>query len=378
MRVCLVCVELFAWGKYGGFGRAARMLGSELVKRGIEVCAVVPQRPGQRPREQLDGITVFGFPKHDIGEACRLYRSCNADIYHSQEPSLGSWLAMRTMPGKRHLITFRDPRFIRDWITELRYPSRSHLHTLLSWMYEDNVLVRRAIRRADRLSVCAPHLAQRVIAHYQPPEPPLFLATPVEIPASAPVKSGEPTVCFLARWDRRKRPERFLELAKEFPGVRFLAVGSGQHQKRDSALRRRYGRLANLEMSGFINQFDTDALAALLGKSWILVNTSPREGLPTSFLEAMAQRCALLSRVDPDGVATRYGCRVRHDDFAAGLDALLRDDTWRARGEAGYRYVRDGFELGRVVERHIEVYRELLQGKPAQPSSPAWPPTTAP
>jgi glycosyltransferase involved in cell wall biosynthesis len=286
---------------------------------------------------------------------------------------------MRTMPGKKHLITFRDPRFITDWLTELRYPSRNLLHTLLAWMYEDNVLVRRAIRRAGRLSVCAPHLAQRVVAHYRLQEPPLLLPTPVRVPETAPVKSSEPTVCFLARWDRRKRPECFLELAKEFPRVRFIAAGSGQHRVRDALLRRRYGHLPNLELSGFINQFDTDALAALLGKSWILVNTSPREGLPTSFLEAMAQRCALLSRVDPDGVATRYGCRVLHDDFAAGLEALLRGDAWRARGEAGYRYVRNGFELGRVVERHIEVYRELLQGKPAQsaPSAPAWPPTTA-
>ena len=361
MRVCLVCVELFAWGKYGGFGRAARILGGELARRGIEVFAVVPQRPGQRAEEQLDGITVLGFPKYDLAQACRLYRKCNADIYHTQEPSLGSWLAMRAMPGKKHLITFRDPRFFRDWITELWYPSRSHLHTLLAWFYEANVLVRRAIRRADRLSVCAPHLAQGLVAHYRLDETPLLLATPVRIPAIAPVKSSEPTVCFLARWDRRKRPERFLELAKEFPGVRFIAVGSGQHGKRDAALRRRYVHLPNLELSGFLNQFESDIVAELLGKSWILVNTSVREGLPTSFLEAMAQRCALLSRVDPDAVATRFGYAAQHDDFAVGLDSLLKDDAWRARGEAGYRYVREGFELGRVVDRHIEVYRELRQ-----------------
>jgi glycosyltransferase involved in cell wall biosynthesis len=361
MRVCLVCVELFAWGKYGGFGRAARMLGSVLARRGIEVFAVVPQRPGQRAEECLDGITVLGFPKHDLAQACRLYRKCNADIYHSQEASMGTWLAMRAMPQKKHLITFRDPRFFPDWITELRYPSRSHLQTLLAWFYESNVLVRRAIRRADRLSVCAPHLAKRIEVHYRPDVPPLLLATPVRVPASVPVKSSEPTVCFLARWDPRKRPESFLELAKEFPRVRFISVGSGQNIGRDASLRRRYGGLPNLEMPGFINQFDSEALATVLGSSWVLINTSVREGLPTSFLEAMAHRCALLSRVNPDSVASRFGYHAKHDDFAVGLAGLLDNDAWRARGEAGYRYVSEGYELGTVVERHIEVYRDLLQ-----------------
>ena len=37
MRICLICVEIFAWGKYGGFGRATRMIGRELVRRGRDV-----------------------------------------------------------------------------------------------------------------------------------------------------------------------------------------------------------------------------------------------------------------------------------------------------------------------------------------------------
>jgi len=33
MRVCFICVEIFAWGKYGGFGRATRTFGRELAKK---------------------------------------------------------------------------------------------------------------------------------------------------------------------------------------------------------------------------------------------------------------------------------------------------------------------------------------------------------
>jgi glycosyltransferase involved in cell wall biosynthesis len=179
MRVCLICVELFAWGKYGGFGRAARMLGRELVKQGIEVFAVVPKRPSQQPEENLDGITVLGFPPFEPWKTLRLYRKCNADIYHSQEASVSSYLAVRAAPGKKHLITFRDHKLFRDWLVELRYPSRNHLRTLLGWIYEGNHLVERAIRRADRLAVCAPHLADRVIQRYRLRQPPLLLPTPL-------------------------------------------------------------------------------------------------------------------------------------------------------------------------------------------------------
>jgi len=48
MKICLVCVEIFAWDKYGGFGRATRTIGRELAKRGHEIFAVVPRRTGQQ------------------------------------------------------------------------------------------------------------------------------------------------------------------------------------------------------------------------------------------------------------------------------------------------------------------------------------------
>lgn len=66
MRICLISVEIFAWGKYGGFGRATRLIGRELVKRGVEVYAVVPRRNEQRPVEDLDGIRVLGFEPRDL------------------------------------------------------------------------------------------------------------------------------------------------------------------------------------------------------------------------------------------------------------------------------------------------------------------------
>jgi glycosyltransferase involved in cell wall biosynthesis len=181
----------------------------------------------------------------------------------------------------------------------------------------------------------------------------------VPVPGTPPEKSRDPLVVFLARWDRRKRPQLFFELAKAFPRVRFIAFGRSQDPVWDAELRRRYGGLPNLELAGFVDQFENGQVREALNRAWVLVNTAAREGLPTSFLEAMAHRCALLARVDPGRVVERFGFCASTDNFTEGLEALLQGDAWRAKGEAGHGYMREHFELDRVIERHIELYREL-------------------
>jgi glycosyltransferase involved in cell wall biosynthesis len=362
VRVCLISMEIFAWGKHGGFGRATRIIGRELAKRGVQVFAVVPRRADQRPVELLDGITVLGFEPAMPWRAAPLLQSCNADLYHSQEPSFTTYLAQRTMPERKHIVTLRDTRDLGDWMTELRFPSLNRLQVLANFLYEDSVLVHRAVRRADRVFCAAEFLRAKGARKYRLESEPELLPTPVAVP---PVvrKSERPTVCFLARWDRRKRPELFLDLARQFPQVRFVAVGRSRDPAFERGLRERYAGLPNLEMPGHLDQFGSSGLTDLLSESWIMVNTAQREGLPTAFLEAGAHGCAILSAVDPDGFASRFGAHVPHDDFAGGLAHLLNGGEWRVRGEQARAYVRKTFELESAIDRHLTIYAELMAGR---------------
>jgi glycosyltransferase involved in cell wall biosynthesis len=172
-------------------------------------------------------------------------------------------------------------------------------------------------------------------------------------------KAGIPTVCFVSRWDKRKRPELFFELAKDFPHVRFIAAGKSRDPEYDQLLRQTYGGLPNLELAGFIDQFAGDGLSQLMGKSWILANTAAREGLPNSFIEAAAHGCAILAAVDPDGFASHFGYPVQNDDFSHGLRCLLENDTWRHLSETGYQYVKNTFALEPAIQRHIDIYSQL-------------------
>lgn len=360
MRICLISVEIFAWGKYGGFGRATRTIGRELVKRGIEVFAVVPRREGQKPVEILDGIAVLGFSPHNPWSAKKMYVECNADIYHSCEPSFGTYLAMKSMPTKKHIVTCRDPRDFNDWRMEFKLPSLNKLQVIHNYFYENNFLVKRSIQRMNDVYTTAQYLIPKVKSIYDLKCNPQFLPTPVALPEEIK-KADEPTVCYIARFDRRKRPEIFLKMASKFPNVKFIAVGKSRDEKWDSSLRETYSKVPNLEMTGFVDQFSSNLLSEIFEKSWIMVNTATREGLANSFLEASAHQCAILSSVDPDGFASQFGHCVDNDEFERGLDFLLEGNRWRERGMRGYEYVKETFELNKAIDNHLTAYHEILR-----------------
>ena len=359
MKICLVSVEIFAWGKYGGFGRATRMIGRELAKRGVQVTAVTPRRGEQQAVESLDGIRVLGFPKYDILHSIQLYKQTDADIYHSQEPSLGTFLAMKAMPNRKHVVTFRDTRDKEDWRTEFRLPTLSPIQVISNWLYEDNWLVRQAVQKANKRFAAAKLLIPKAQAKYHLKESPEFLPTPVKVPKSVQ-KAAVPTVCFISRWDRRKRPEIFFELARKFSQVRFLAAGKSHDTKWDNYLRSKYGDLPNVKMIGFIDQFDNDKLFKILAQTWIMINTAAREGLPNAFIEAAAHSCAILSAVNPDNFATRFGYHAKEDDFAEGLNTLLENNLWQHLGAKGYQYVREVFICDQAINQHLLAYKDLL------------------
>jgi len=359
MRICLLANEIFAWGKIGGFGRATRMIGRELVKRGFEVTAIVPRRNNQKPLEYLDGMRVLGFTFRNPFSAFRLYKEANADIYHSEEPSFGTFLAMKAMPGRKHIITFQNTRRLEDWLANLRYPSLNQMQVLTDWLYEDNPFTHYAIQHANGLFTAAKFMRSRAKEIYHLIQEPEFLPTPVDIPKRIQ-KSVTPFVCFVSRLDRLKRPEYFLQLAQSFPEVKFIAVGKSRDPLYEQSLRDRFSGLSNLSMPGMIDPFQSNELSQILGQSWILANTSPTEGLPLAFVEAAAHHCAILSALDPDGFTTNYGVQVTKDDFGAGLRKLLDQDFWRVQASKGYEYVSSTFSTEKSIDQHIRIYQSLF------------------
>lgn len=353
LSVCLVATELFEWGRYGGFGRCTRTIGASLAERGVRVSVVVPRGRGQRPVEELEGMTVHSFLLRRYPFTGSLYGRCEADVFHSEGLSWGSKIAMGALPMSRHMVTFQNPRTKGEWgLVNRFYPWRRRAFNAIFW----DAMMDTA-RRMDAVYSQALYTIPKVKKLYGLEEAPGFLPNPVVVPETIPEKADEPTVCFLGRLDGEKRPETFFELARRFPDVRFVALGRAHDEARDRRLRRLYGGTPNLEMPGFVTGREKERV---LGSSWILVNTSVSECLPVSFLEAAAHGCAILSYHDPDGFASNFGHQVVDGDLDWGLRSLLKDDVWRERGKRGFAYVSDVHELDRVVDLHLDAYETLI------------------
>jgi len=94
-------------------------------------------------------------------------------------------------------------------------------------------------------------------------------------------------------------------------------------------------------------------------QSWILVNPAIREGLPNSYLEAAAHQTAILSHVNPDDFASRFGFHAVKDNFEEGLTTLLKNEYWKQQAQKGYAYVKETFALDKAMDQHEEIYHKL-------------------
>lgn len=365
--VCILTSQYFGWGIYGGFGSMSRKLAEALAADGFEVEVIVPRRQGQEPVEIINGVRVRSFPISRPAEALALIRSSPARIFHSQDPTVLTAAARHVHPGRVHLVTCRDPRDLADWWTEFVYATaRRRVLTPLNYFTESGPVVGHAVRRADAVYVPARFLQTKVQRMFRLREPAGFMPNLIDVPETVPHRTGPPVFISVARWDRRKRPEVFLDLAAQFPEYRFIAVGRGSasaESSYDEALRRRYSGIPNLLLPGFINRFtEPEKMRGLLQESWVFVNTAAREGLPLTFLEAAAQGCAILSAVNPDGFAARFGVQVTDGDFAAGVRRILAADP-HAAGARAHAYVRAVYENSAALRAHITAYEHHVRLK---------------
>jgi len=370
MRICFVSPEVFSWGYHGGFGFLTRTLSRELARRGHDVSVVTVRRGDQGEVEELDGVTVYGFPFHgDKPHAVRavlsrlasvgFYRRVDADIYHSEAVSYNALVAQRAMPHRLQVITFQDPYDMREWRRISLVDPRYRLTTAFkARIAVENRILARACHGADALCSQARFLIEKAVRLFRLRRTPRFLPNPVEVPRRAMRKADAPTVCFLARWDPQKRAELFFRLARHFPDVEFIAMGCSNDQEIDARLRGEYGGIPNLRLAGFVSE---EEKSRILERSWAMVNTSIREALPVSFLEALAHETPILSGEDPDGLTSAYGYHVTDGDYTKGLRALLEREVWRKKGRRGRRLMEEVYEVNKVVNRHVEVYRSLLE-----------------
>jgi len=131
-------------------------------------------------------------------------------------------------------------------------------------------------------------------------------------------------VLWVSRYDYMKRPELFLDLARELPQEQFLMIMPG-HEKAEKDLMAQISTTDNLT---FITAVNFSEIQKYFECAKCFVNTSEFEGFPNTFIQACLAATPILSfNVNPDNFIDKYslGCCCRKGfqtavDFVKGLD----------------------------------------------------------
>ena len=366
MKVCFIANQVAAWGKIGGFGVNLRRLGGALANAGVDVHVVVPRRKEQQKIELLDGMTVHGISWREVLTGSSVYHQISADIYHQQEPTLAGYWARRALPDRVHLVTSMDPRDSCDWYTEFTHATwQRRLKLPAQWFYEDGFLVQHAVRQAHGVYVEAECLREKTQAHYRLPTLPDVLPKPVPIPAGPFIKATRPLCAFVARLDPRKRPETFIDIARQVPEYDFVIVGRAHDSSYQRHLERLMEGISNLHVTGFLDPFDNRQLFDILSRACVLVHPAQREGLATAFQEASVHETAILAQVDPGGYVTLFGqvmpTNSTSTQWAVALRTFIESGAWQSLGKAGRIYNIQHHAIEVSLQKHLDIYRAHLK-----------------
>jgi glycosyltransferase involved in cell wall biosynthesis len=362
MNLGIVADEFFCQevGRMGGFGWAARQVARFFHSRpelGVHVTFYAARSPSPGdPARIHDTPIVICDPRATHRGALS---GCKPDLLLTIDFRTRYRTILDMFERAPILVWVRDPkppeiqarvkslRLLRDrsWPQGINAPDCRSLASLTAARLQSRVPV--------LFATTAPSLASAVRSAYGVTDVDCaFLPNIVDAVDGPVTKSEKPCVIFLARLDPIKRPWLFVELARFFPAVEFLMLGQSHFHGPGSWAA--VDLPPNVKLLGHV---EGTRKHQAVSSAWVLVNTSIHEGLPTSFLEALARETPLLSFTNQEDVASRFGIHVPWcggdgmrglGELVAGLRRLLDDESLRiALGREGRRWV-EGTDNGRA------------------------------
>ncbi len=173
-------------------------------------------------------------------------------------------------------------------------------------------------------------------------------------------KSPEPIVVYLGRIKKYKKPDLALrvvaEVAKDVP-LRFHVVGDGEFLPKLRTIARQTGIEDITHFHGFVSQ---EEKSRLLRESWVLINTSPKEGWGLVNTEAEASGTPVVA-FDAPGIRESIshgetGFLVPYGDLnalAKKLKLLLTDHDLRKKMSSRARKWAETFTWDKAAEDTI-------------------------
>lgn len=373
MKVLFHCV--YYSPEVGGLESHVRGLAEGLVKRGHEVRVVTSKsRPDLPLEEQMGGVNVrrtwmpsrspAGWVAHSMASIPAMRaRARWADVVHGQSfaSAVPAGIAARGA-GRPWVVSFHTSHFLERAKRPLWRP-----------------VLGRLVRAPDRALAASQEIA-RVAESLAPGVRVEALTNGVDTdrfaPREAPAGQGSaPRVIVPRRLVPKNGVETFVrafpELRARVPGVRALIAGDGPERARLESLSRELGVASEVE---FLGATPHERMPELFASAQVAVIPSLMEATSVAALEAMA--CGLpvvASEVGglPEIVNADVGALVPPGDPAAlagAIATLLGDPRHSEKGRLARQRVVEKWSNDRLVERHLEIYEQLVT-RTARPGS---------
>jgi glycosyltransferase involved in cell wall biosynthesis len=310
----------------GGAELQQTIVATALAQRGCDV-SMISMDFGQQEGSVVRGVRMYKMHAPDAGlpvvrflhpRLTSLWRAmgrANADVYYHR--TAGPQTAFIAAFCRRH-----GKRSIQAGASDVDFiPGRYDIGLARDrWLYE------RGLSTVDAIFAQTPRQVDNVRRHYG--REAILVPNCYSPPAHAGADPGG-YVLWCATVRAQKRPEIFLELARRLPRHRFMLVGGqdGDRRGREYAegVRAAARQLPNMAVRGFTPFAEAERL---FDGARVIVNTSPYEGFPNTFLQAWARGIPTVSFVD---TGSRHRGQAVYEvardvDHATALIARLMDD----------------------------------------------------
>jgi glycosyltransferase involved in cell wall biosynthesis len=366
MKVCIVSTKIAPYfdsaprAKYGGAEVQAAFVARALKDQGVEVSLVVADLPPDHripyPVETAfrtdEGLPIVRFFHPRMTGITAALRRADADVYYQRNAGMITGIVANFARRNRRT-------FIYGAGSDVDFSFRN----VLIEGVRDRAIYMYGLRSAH--GVVVQNNSQLTKAQASLRAPSTVIPNGV-LPRERESSGGEGPVLWVGALRSVKRPDLFIELAKRFPGRRFVMVGGSVSTEvaycAETEARARL--VPNLHLTGWLPNAD---VTRWISRAAVVVNTSTVEGFPNVYLEAWNHGVPVVSFNDVDGLLAREGlgelCSDL-EDMKQKLQALLDDPCAMLRtSERARDLVSQRFSPAVLGPRYVRFFEEVYDSE---------------
>jgi glycosyltransferase involved in cell wall biosynthesis len=369
-KICFVALQAYPVLSKAGYKSAGGaevqqvLLAKELKNNGFDVSFIVADY-GQNDLEIIDDIKAFKVKSSFISGIISLIKAMNlvnADLYYQRAAGyITGIIALYCILKRKKCIYSISSETDVDG-THIKETYIKHLPSLIRSFYK--CLYKFGIQNAD--CIIAQNENQKKLLKKTFKRDSIVIKNGHFLPDERPKKDMPPIVLWVSAINNWKQPELFLKLAEAIPTAKFQMIGGPSGDKKFyEKIEDLANKIQNLDFVGFVPFHEINQY---FDRASILINTSPKEGFPNTFIQAWARYVPTVTlNADPDGVICRYrlGFHSRTcEKLVSDVKLLLGDEVLLDElGMNARRYAEKEHDIKKIVAEYEKVFSKLITSK---------------